>query len=419
MTAVGCLDFLFTQPVFKFSVHNRENWIALATFELTALLVSRLSWKERLRAQEQEYERRGISKLYQLSNAILLVDSRTSDLEPLAALMREFFSIRSVELWIAQDGLASASERDGAGNSSAYQVFASGQDADSLEQGWSKRVLRLGTTPIGGMVLQGWAVAPSLADAAASLLAVAVERARSAHKENRAEAARNTEQLRTAVLDALAHGFKTPLTAIQTASSGLLAIGRLGEAQTELVEIIDHEVAMLANLTTRLLQTAALDAREIRVRSSMISVLPLLEAVIAEQDSETRRRIRVASSSPLEDVKGDAQLLTLALAQLIDNAAKYSEVGTDIDVTVEQDEAKTMVVVRNHGEPIRGEDLSRIFERYFRGLHATRGPTGTGLGLSIVKKIAEAHGGGVSASCEGNRITLSLSLMGGRRLTNG
>ena len=420
LAAVGCLDFLFTPPFFQLSVHDGADLVALIAFEGTALLVSRLAWKERVHAEEQEYQRRGISKLYQLSNAILLVDRRGSTLDQLCALMRDIFAIESVKLWVSQEERSSSEIAEvGVLSNSAHSVYTSGKDLDSIEEGWSHRVLRMGTSPFGGMVLQGWEVDPALADAAGALVAIAIERERSAQKENRAEAARNTEQLRTAVLDALAHAFKTPLTAILTASSGLLAIGRLGEAQTELVEIIDHEVALLANLTTRLLKTAALDAKEIRVRSSTVSLLPLVESLIREQDLETRRRIHVEKPASLNPVRADAQLLTLALAQLLDNAAKYSFVGTEIEISFVQDDAQTVITVSNQGEPIDPENSGLIFERYHRGSQAGRGPTGTGLGLSIVKKIAEAHGGDAFASCQGSRTNISMSLMGGARSIHG
>ncbi len=420
LSAVACLDYLFTQPLFKFSIYSRENWIALATFQITALMVSRLSWKERLHAQEQQYQRQGIGKLYQLSNAILLVDSRTSELEQLGALMREFFSIGSVDLWAAEESRSSTSVPAAKNDSNpAYEVFERGKDLDNVEQGWSRRVLRMGAAPIGGMVLHDWEVDPALADAMGSLIAVAIERTRSAEKENRAKAARNTEQLRTAVLDALAHGFKTPLTAIQTASSGLLAIGRLGQTQTELVEIIDQEVSMLANLTTRLLKTAALDASEIRVRLSSVSIMTVINAIVADQSTEIRNRIHISAPSSLLDIHADAQILGLAIAQLIDNASKYSRVGTGIELSLQQDQTKTVVAVSNEAEPISGEDLKRIFDRYCRGPQAGRGPTGTGLGLSIVKKIAEAHGGIAGAACKGNTITISMSLPGGIRPNDG
>ncbi|WP_176441587.1 sensor histidine kinase [Granulicella rosea] len=420
LVAVGCLDFFFTEPLYEFSVSSRENWIALGTFEVTALLVSRLAWKVQVHAQEQESQRRSIGKLYQLSNAILLVESRGSEAEQLAGLLREFFLVESVEIWIAPEAevAASAMSRQSPINP-AHQVFVDGLNGDDIERGWSRRVLRIGTSPIGGMAFHGWEVEPALADAAASLVAVAIERARSRHKENRAEAARNTEQLRAAVLDALAHGFKTPLTAIQTASSGLLAIGGLEETQAELVEIVEQEVEMLANLTTRLLQTAALDAKEIRIRSSSVSMLTLLERIVSEQESEARERIGIVHSAPVEAVQADPQLLALALAQVIDNAVRYSTVGTAIDVEVMQDEATTRVIVANRGEPIGEEDLGRIFDRYHRGAHASRGPSGTGLGLSIAKKIAEAHGGTASAACIGDRITITFSFMRDRGNAHG
>ena len=221
------------------------------------------------------------------------------------------------------------------------------------------------------------------------------------------------------MLDALAHGFKTPLTAIQTASSGLLAIGRLEETQKELVEIIDHEVSMLARLTTRLLQTAALDASEIRLRSSMVSLRQVVENVLGEQDETTRSRIAVEEKAPLDDIRADESLLAIALSQLIDNAVKYSNVGSRIDVTLMQDAVNTVVVVSSQGSPILPQDRGRIFDRYYRGAYAARGPSGTGLGLSIAKKIAEAHGGSIAATHEGERTSFSFSLQGGRKDTHG
>jgi len=240
-----------------------------------------------------------------------------------------------------------------------------------------------------------------MADAVASLAAVAFERAFALQKENRAEAERNTERLRTAVLDGLAHGFKTPLTAIQTASSGLLAIDpQLTPTQAELVSIIDEQATALSRLTTRLLQTAALEAGEVRLRRSKISIVSLLEDVLEEEEETTRARVNISAPEDLTAIEVDAQMIRLALLQLIDNAAKYS-VGTRmIDVTVTQDETETTIEVANGGSSIRPEEQERIFERFYRGLEAAHGPSGTGLGLSIVKKTAEAHGGRAWVECE-------------------
>ena len=100
------------------------------------------------------------------------------------------------------------------------------------------------------------------ATAVASLAAIALERARTLETQNRAEAARQAEQLRTAVLDALAHKFKTPLTVIRTASSGLPAAGELSALQTELVSLIDQEARKLNDLASRLMGAPKLDSTE-------------------------------------------------------------------------------------------------------------------------------------------------------------
>ncbi len=392
IASVASLNFLFTRPILQLTVTDPQNWVALATFEATALLVSGLSAKVQAQTVEARLQQARIEKLYHLSRAILLIDPRRPTGDQLSALIRELMQVNAVDFWVAQEwSLVPVTVAENVVE--ALGVYQGQSDTDDPELETSKRVLRLGTTPIGGMVLRGWKTDSLLADAVASLAAVAFERARAIEKENRAELARNAEQLRTAVLDGLAHGFKTPLTAVQTASSGLLAIGRLSPTQTELVSIIDEQATLLTQLTTRLLQTAALEAREMRLRRTLCSMPALLQQVLLEQTEATRARVEIAAPVCPLHIEVDAQLISLALLQLIDNAAKYSSVGSLISVTIMQEPTETQVIVANRGSIIRHEERERIFNRYYRGVDALHGPTGTGLGLSIVKKTAEAHGG--------------------------
>jgi two-component system sensor histidine kinase KdpD len=403
LTAVLCLDYFFIPPIFNFTVTDPQNWVSLATFEVTALLVSGLSSKVRLHAAQAELQRMRTATLYELSRAILLIDGRTSTIEQLSTLIREFLHVEFVDLWaVNETDPTSASKQLLPQKGSALETYLEDKGSDDPQSQTSRRLLKLGTTSIGAMVLRGWETDPLLADAVASLAAVALERARAIQKESRAEAGRNTEQLRTTVLDGLAHGFKTPLTAIQTASSGLLAIGQLTETQAELVSIIDEEATMLSRLTTRLLQTAALDATEIRLRRSKISLISLLQGIVKEQQESIRARIKITAQPGVVPVEVDAQMIELALLQLIDNAVKYSTVSSTIDVAITQHEQETLIVVTNQGSSIKPEERERIFERFYRSSDTIHGPTGTGLGLSIVKKTAEAHGGRVSVECEGD-----------------
>ena len=402
VTAVFCMNYLFIPPIFEFQVTDSENWISLATFETTALLVSGLSSKLRMHVAQVEIQRARTAKLYELSRAILLIDGRRSTSEQLSALIEKIVQVEAAEFWIDDQGSpSSATQESPVESSSALATYMGGVDGDDPDRRVTRRVLKLGQAPIGAMVLRGWENDSLLADAVASLAAVAFERASSLQKENRAEAERNTEQLRTAVLDGLAHGFKTPLTAIQAASSGLLAIDpQLTPTQAELVSIIDEQTTALSRLTTRLLQTAALEAREVRLRRSKISVLSLLENVLQDEEETTRARVNISAPENLMDIEVDAQMIRLALLQLIDNAAKYSVGRRAIDVKVTQDDMGTMIEVANGGSSIKPEEREWIFERFYRGLEAAYGPSGTGLGLSIVKKTAEAHGGRAWVECE-------------------
>jgi two-component system, OmpR family, sensor histidine kinase KdpD len=415
LTASLWLNFLFTPPLFKLSVSDPEDWISLATFEITAILVSALSSKAMLHGSEAETERKRSTTLYELSRAILLIDGRSSTVDQLSALIREFLEVEEVKIWLVYTPKEETSSDVQSGANadnplSAQSHYWNNKDIDDPELRCSVRVVRIGTTSIGAMVLRGWDGDPLMADALASLVATAVERIRAIQQEHRAEAERNVERLRTTVLDGLAHGFKTPLTAIQTASSGLIALNGLNPTQAELVSIIDDQVTMLGQMTTRLLQTAALESKQIRLRRTETALPSVIYSVLEQQDQDAQSRIVVQVQECMDKVFVDQQLLELALTQLIDNAIKYSFVDHQISVTLTQNEQESMIAISNEGYSIRFEDRERIFERFYRGFDANHGPPGTGLGLSVVKKTAEAHGGTVRVLCDATSTTFTLTL---------
>ena len=411
VTAVFCLNFFFTLPLFRLTVADPQNFVSLATFEATALLVSRLSSKVRKHAAEVELERKRNAKLYELSRAVLLIDVRRSTSEQLAELIRDLIDVEAVDIWSVYE----SSEKMpmppfSAGEGFAHAVYLTGHESDDPAGQKSERLLRIGTTSIGAMVLHRWNSDPPLADAVASLVAIALERARAVRKENRAEAERNTEQLRTAVLDGLAHSYKTPLTAIQTASSGLLAIAQMTPTQTELVSIIDEQATVLSQLTTRLLQTSALEQKEVRLRRTRTDIRSLVLQVIEAQDESIQALTHFKFSDDLQSVSVDTELMKLAIEQLVDNAAKYSEVGRSIQISAVPTNGETIISVTNEGQPIPFAEREKIFLRFQRGADAARGPAGTGLGLSIVKKTAEAHGGRAWVESANGSNTFSLAV---------
>lgn len=395
LLAVNCLNYFFVSPVLTWRVSDPQNWVALATFEITALTVSRLSTRVRDQARADARQRMQLEKLYQLSRRILLLDRRQTIGPQIVSLIQEIFRTESVALFDA----------------TLARLDATGSHADDLEQlarstyfqdstledddaHTRAHVLRLGSKPIGAIALRGPEVDRITIVPIASLAAIALERASSFEKESRAEAARQTEQLRTAVLDSLAHAFKTPLTAIRTASSGLLEAGRLSTDDVELAALVDEQAEHLSRLTSELLQMARIDAAEVRLRRERVSVLTLIEDVLARYREQLHgRRIGVSNSARHLEVYGDREILATALEQFIDNASRYSTPGSPISVSAEENLREIIIAIHDEGPLIRPVDRERIFERFYRAEESRHRAPGTGLGLSIAKKAAEAHGG--------------------------
>ena len=140
-------------------------------------------------------------------------------------------------------------------------------------------------------------------------------------KESRIEAAHQSERLRAAVLDSLAHAVKTPLTAIQTANAGLREVGKLNASQNELVSLVQEESSQLGQLCTRLLQTAKLEAEELSLGKEEIVIGELVSRALQKQTGHLAgHAVEVAVPDPDITVRGDSELLLMALTQFLDNA---------------------------------------------------------------------------------------------------
>jgi two-component system sensor histidine kinase KdpD len=413
IVAVTCLNYFFIPPTFSFSVADPQNWVALAAFEFTALVVSRLSHRAQVRAAEAVAEHRDADRLYQASRDILLHGTSREPGSFIPPLIREVFGLSGVLLFDADSAsaYASGSTPADADHRVRHAYYANCDVFDPNLSTWFC-ALRLGARPMGGLALCGSNLRPLVATAIASLSAIALERARSLEREFRAEAARQSEQLRAAVLDALGHEFKTPLSVIRTSSSGLLAVGGLSETQTELVSLIDEQAKELNARASRLLTAARLDTTDFKPqREPLLFSSEVKAAIRAFEQPQGRKRFRIQVPSGETPVLADSKLIRSALGQLVDNAIKYSTPGSLIDVGVETRDAEALLTMRSRGLVIAPADRERIFERFYRAPEAQRGSAGTGLGLSIVKRIVEAHHGRVWVESDADHGTVfSLAL---------
>jgi two-component system sensor histidine kinase KdpD len=394
LTAVVAQSYLNAGGGLSNPAADPANSVTLLAFVLVALVVSRLSSRVTGNAREAESWGGQMHDLYEFTRRTLQMNLHHEPGPQLAELVHEIFALEAVAVFDAdlhdvyQAGYWSVDPQEMAQN-----VYYFETSDDDPETGLGRRVVRLGSVPVGSLVVRG-ETSPLTNNAIASLIAITFDRYRAFANESRIETERRTEQLRATVLDSLAHAYKTPLTAIRAASTGLGEMGHLSVGQADLVALIDEQAGVLNDLTTRLLTTARLDAGEVAISASPVGVGPLVEEVIASL-RERLASMKVAIDLPDDDlvVCCDRQLITMLLTQYIDNACKYSIFGTTITIRVAHASAEVIFSVKSFGPVIPMADRERIFDRYYRSAtYANRAP-GTGIGLSVAKRVALIHGG--------------------------
>ena len=368
--------------------------ITLIVFLLVALTVSRLSASVIGHARDAKASDRQMEDLYEFTRHTLQMNLHMEPGPQLAELVHEVFNLEAVALFDAdlhdvyQAGYWATDPQELAQN-----VYYFETSDDDIETGIGRRVLRLGSVPVGSLVVRG-DTSPLTNNAIASLIAITFDRYRAFANESRIETERRTEQLRATVLDSLAHAYKTPLTAIRAASTGLNEMGRLSPGQADLVALIDEQAGLLGDLTTRLLMTARLDGGDVSTHAAQVSVGSLMEETLGGLRD---RLASVKIALEIEDenlvLSCDQQLMVMLLTQYIDNACKYSNFGTTITIRVSAAVGEAIFSVHSYGPVIPMADRERIFDRYYRSSTYSNRAPGTGIGLSVAKRAAQIHGG--------------------------
>jgi two-component system, OmpR family, sensor histidine kinase KdpD len=397
--AVASLDYFYMTPIFSLYERDPQDWVSSGLFVTIALTAGHFADRIQRKAIQTESERTRLEKLYLTSRDILLLDRRAEVGEQITRLIADTFSLDAVALWDAREVRMDKAGRDAIPEDEVRATYFSESNESDLVSGTFKRVLRLGTRPVGALYIAGVRESPldpRSVDAIASLAAIALERAHSFIAESNAEAAKRSEQLRSTVLDGLAHAFKTPLATIQSASSGLLEINRLTSPERELVSLIDEQADHLTKLTNQALQVAELDEGQLKVDSEWISLEQLFRFCREEvAHALAAHRLRTINDTQEGYVWADARLLRMALLQMLDNATKYASPTSPITLRVATTDAEIVFSVQNEGSFIAPEERLRIFERFYRSPGSQHKASGTGIGLSVTKRIAGAHSGRV------------------------
>jgi two-component system sensor histidine kinase KdpD len=252
----------------------------------------------------------------------------------------------------------------------------------------------LGGQMTGSLGVLGGNVSDTALHAIASLAAVAVERARAQEIAARAEASRQNEEIKSTMLDAMSHEFKTPLTSIKAATSAMLDDASLDTTRRELLSIVDEETDRLNSLVSESLQMVRIEAGELRLRKNPQAVSDLIELPLRHLAGALEgRTVEVIAPAELPQVSADPEFMSLVFRQLLDNALKYSPPASPLTISAHVEGNVLVFGVADRGRGIPISEQSRIFDKFYRGREMREQIPGTGMGLAIAREIVRAHGG--------------------------
>ncbi len=235
-------------------------------------------------------------------------------------------------------------------------------------------------------------------------------------RSSQAKALKQSERLKSALLDAVTHDLRTPLTSIKASVTTLLdgersrergaAEGQLGnEGRREILEVIDEEADRLDRFIEGLMELARIEAGEMHLRRKWSSLNEIIVAAMKRAEPRTRaHRIELWLDEELPAVRVDERAMSEVVYVLVENAAKYSPPASVIRVLAKGgEESSVQLVVEDQGPGIPVELRERVFDKFFRAMRdGDKSKSGTGMGLAIAKGIVEAHGGHVSIEDSGD-----------------
>src|SRR5580700_2465964 len=283
VTAMLLFNYFFLPPVGTFTIADPQNWVALFAFLCTSIMGSQLSARIRKEADAAHGRRREVERLYAFSQKLLGEGNVIQLMNAIPNYIVDCFEAGAAELFVPQKdkfyrsgyGAAQVDEEQ---MKAAYVLDEINSDPAQLLHFVP---VRLGVKPIGSLGISGAVLSRQTLDAIGSLVAIAMERARAVEQLSETEAERQGERLKSALLDSIAHDFRTPLTAIKAAATDLLAsTGRNPQQLKELLTIVNEECDRLNHLVEEAAEMAKLESGEFELHLQPVAISTLVEAAL-------------------------------------------------------------------------------------------------------------------------------------------
>ena len=402
--AALAFNFFFLPPIGTFTIADTQNWVALFAFLFTAVVASNLSERVRREARAADARRHEVERLYSFSQALLVSENVVELVNAIPSHLASAFGTGVAAIYIIdRDKVYRSVGEDGGVTKEDLKIAAARSElVIDQKRGLSFVPIRMGVRTLGILCLGGTALSQETLDAVGSLVAVAIERAAAVEHLMRTEAARESERLRSALLDSVTHDFRTPLTSIKASVSSLLSEGQLApEQRQELLTVIDEESDRLNRLVGEAVEMAQLDAHEVKLELGPNSIPEVIDAALAESSQVLQENpVEVRLPEQLPTAMFDVTWITKVLRHLLENAVKYSQPGSPIFISAEVKGDRLITNVADRGSGIDDLERSLIFDKFYRGQSQRYRIQGTGMGLAIVKAIVEAHGGRISVTSQ-------------------
>ncbi|HXJ06667.1 MAG TPA: DUF4118 domain-containing protein [Candidatus Acidoferrum sp.] len=404
VAAVLAINYFFLPPVGTFTIADPQNWVALLAFLVTSIMGSQLS--ARMRSQADQAHQRGheIERLYKFSQKLLSEGNVIQLMNAIPNYIVESFEGGAAELFLPQKDKF---YRSGFGAAHLDEermksVFLRDEGVFESQEGLYFIPVRMGVRPIGSLGISGSRLSRQTLDAVGSLVAIAIERARAIEKLGETEAERQGERLKSALLDSIAHDFRTPLTSIKAATTSMLAEASPAPRQRhELLTIINEECDRLNRLVEEAAEMSRLEAGEFELNLAPTQIGDIIRAALAHCNTALAGRAVDLNLSPnLPPVRADLGRIKDALVHLIDNANIYSQKEAPITISAELTGDAVTTSVGDRGPGIDDFEQGMIFDKFYRGKDQRFLVRGTGMGLPIAKAIINAHKGTIAVTSQ-------------------
>ncbi len=407
LVAMLALNFFFLPPVGTLTIADPHNWIALLAFLAVSLVASNLSAVARDRTEDALTRRDEVGRLFDVSRDVLLITDGEAANTSLAAFIARRFALDYAAICVPtgddwtlfESGSLRGQALDRAKLSETFR--RAGEAAIFAEHetltvgGHAVRIvtLRLGSKAVGLLAVAGPPIDAGSLDALAGLVSIAIERAQFLEQRKAADLAKQSEELKSALLASLGHDLRTPLTAIRVAADNLRSSWPDERERREQSELIVTEVDRLTRLFQNILEMARIDAGAVTRDARWVAPSEIVDAARSRIEPALRGHAIDLSVTSDRLVRLDPRLTAAAVSQVLENAARHSPDGAPIGIAASVSDEGLTIAVRDRGPGIAAGDLPHVFDRFYQGADAKARRTGTGMGLAIARGLlAVEHG---------------------------